>query len=104
MQEFLPPDNPSPLIGLRVQFDGGRNCCGNIAVIGRGVGPHAAELNCAACGSHRGWLSKSTAAWLETVITKFGAPTTPIVLRRPSSSHDSAKNRRAIPAQQHEKD
>src|SRR5262249_10648520 len=34
---------------------------------------------CASCGQHRGWLSKSTAQWIEHVAMRFGAPT--IVVR-----------------------
>ena len=72
----------TPLLGLRVKFDGYGGCCGNIATVSRTVGPHYAELHCAACGSHRGWLSKFTASWITTVINKFGAPDAPIVIRR----------------------
>jgi len=50
--------------------------------IGAGRGPHAGELVCANCGQHRGWLSKSTARWIETVVSRFGAPTTPIAVRK----------------------
>jgi hypothetical protein len=71
----------SPLLGMRVKLGRDVPCCDDIAVVGPGAGPHAAELTCAICGRHCGWLSKSTASWLETVINKFGAPTTPIVLR-----------------------
>ena len=79
-------ENRSPLFGLHVKFDGDRSCphCRNkIATIGRSIGPHFGELLCGNCGSHCGWLSKSAAAWIETVIKKFGAPST-IVLRRSS--------------------
>jgi len=85
LQQELFSDNVSPLFGMRVKFDGLRCCphCSNkIAVIGRTTEPHFAELKCAACGTSCGWLSKSTASWLTTIINKFGAPTTPIVLRR----------------------
>ncbi|MFL6797478.1 MAG: hypothetical protein ACJ8F3_08715 [Xanthobacteraceae bacterium] len=82
-----PPTQPhlpaSPIVGAPVRF-AERNCdrCGHEkALIGEGRGPHAGEILCARCHSHRGWLAKSTAAWLGSVVTKFGAPTTPIVLR-----------------------
>src|SRR5262249_29620364 len=74
------------LIGLRIKLDRpgdrGRPCCRNVCTIGAGRGPHAGELICSDCGQHRGWLSKSTAHWIETVVTRFGAPTTPIVVRK----------------------
>jgi hypothetical protein len=74
------------LIGLQVRLDRPvdreRPCCKNICTIGAAKGPHAGELICADCGCHRGWLSKSSARWIEHVITRFGAPTTPIVVRK----------------------
>jgi hypothetical protein len=75
---------------LQVRIERQKACCSqaDIATIGRGAGPHFAELTCASCGRHRGWLSKSTAQWIENVINKFGAPDTPIVLRRPLTEHD----------------
>jgi hypothetical protein len=74
-----------PLVGLCVKLDRpvdrDRPCCRSICTIGPGKGPHAGELICADCGQHRGWLSKPTAHWIESVIARFGAPTTPIVVR-----------------------
>jgi hypothetical protein len=57
---------------------------------GEGKGPHAGALHCADCGQHRGWLSKTTAAWIESIINRFGAPTTPIVVRPSSLEHEEA--------------
>jgi hypothetical protein len=77
--------NPA-LIGLKVQLDRPvdreRPCCRNICVISAGKGPHAGALHCVDCGQHRGWLSKPTAQWIESVIARFGAPTTPIIVRK----------------------
>jgi len=71
--------------GLRVKLDRPvdreKPCCRNICIIEAGKGPHAHALHCSDCGQHRGWLSKSTAAWIATVATRFGAPTTPIIVR-----------------------
>jgi hypothetical protein len=82
------------LIGLKVQLDRPvdrkRPCCRNICTIGAAKGPHAGELTCAACGQHRGWLSKSTARWIESVIARFGAPTTPIVVRKSYTYEEEA--------------
>ena len=73
------------LIGLKVRLDRPidreRPCCKNICIIGAGKGPHAGSLQCADCGQHRGWLSKATAQWIESVATRFGAPVTPIIVR-----------------------
>jgi hypothetical protein len=77
--------NPA-LVGLKVKLDRPadreRPCCNNVCTIGAGEGSHAGELCCADCGQHRGWLSKLTAAWIESVVTRFGAPTTPIVVHK----------------------
>jgi hypothetical protein len=82
------------LVGLKVKLDRSvdreRPCCKNICTIGAARGPHAGELNCAACGQHRGWLSKTTARWIEHVITRFGAPTTPIVVRKAHTFEEEA--------------
>jgi hypothetical protein len=73
------------LIGLQVRLDRPvdreRPCCKNICTIGPARGSHAGELHCTGCGQHRGWLSKPTAQWIAHVVTRFGAPTTPIVVR-----------------------
>jgi hypothetical protein len=75
----------SQLFGLQVRMKHLKPCCARaeISVIGHGAGPHYAELHCANCGRHRGWLSRATASWIETIIQKFGAPTEPIVVRLP---------------------
>jgi hypothetical protein len=74
------------LIGLKVKLDRPidreRPCCRNVCAVGPARGPHAGKLTCADCGQHRGWLSKSTAHWIEAVVSKFGAPTTPIIVRK----------------------
>jgi hypothetical protein len=83
-----------PLVGLRVKMDRpvdrDRPCCRNFCTIGPAKGPHAGELICADCSQHRGWLSKPTAHWIESVITRFGAPTTPIVVRYSTSNEEEA--------------
>jgi hypothetical protein len=82
------------LIGLRVKLDRPvdreRPCCLNICTIGAARGPHAGELICAGCGQHRGWLSQTTAQWIANVVTRFGAPTTPIVVRGSTFKQEEA--------------
>ena len=82
--QLEPLDNRAPLYGLRVRLETDRKCkCGSdIAIVGTGHAPHAAELRCGRCGAHRAWLSHRTANWITTVMSKFGPPTTPIILRR----------------------
>jgi hypothetical protein len=89
-----PPPADGSLIGLRVKLDRAidreRPCCRNVCIISAGKGPHAGELHCADCGRNRGWLSKTTAQWIEHVATRFGAPTTPIVVRKSHTYEEEA--------------
>jgi hypothetical protein len=59
----------SPVVGTLVKLDRTidrvRPCHQNTCVVGAGAGPHGASLICSCCGQHRGWLSKSTLAFLE---------------------------------------
>ena len=81
------------LVGLKVKLDRPidkeRPCCRNICVISAGKGPYAGALHCADCGQPRGWLSKTTAQWIESVVTRFGAPTT-IVVRKSHTYEEEA--------------
>jgi hypothetical protein len=74
-QELFTKPESSPLHGLRVhlerKIDAEKGCCRNFAIIHVGKGPHAAELRCAGCGRHRGWLPKEAARWLITVLANF---------------------------------
>lgn len=82
------------LVGLKIRLDRpadrDRPCCRNVCTIGAGRRPHAGELVCADCGQHRGWLSKSTARWIETVVSRFGAPTTPISVHKSHTYEEEA--------------
>jgi hypothetical protein len=84
----------SSLVGLQVKLDRAvdreRPCCRNVCTIGAARSPHAGELICATCGQHRGWLSKAAAHWIESVVTRFGAPTTPIVVRKAHTFEEEA--------------
>jgi hypothetical protein len=83
---FGTPPSDNSLAGLTVKLDRPidreRPCCRNLCTIATGKGPHAYALHCTGCGLHRGWLSKPTAEWIEHVVTRFGAPTTPIVISK----------------------
>ena len=76
---------PSPLGGLKVKLDRtvdrARPCCSNVCIIKAGKGCHAGALYCTTCDRFRGWLSKSTAQWIASVIARFGKPDRPIVMR-----------------------
>jgi hypothetical protein len=66
------------LVGLRVEVPTGKCCDGAVAEIHPGRGPHVYELRCSSCGGHRGWLSRSAAAWLRDLIARYGWPSRPI--------------------------
>jgi hypothetical protein len=55
-------------------------CHDNLAIIRPGRGPHAAELKCATCNAHRGWLSKTTFEFLTKTVRLFGVPTEPFCI------------------------
>jgi hypothetical protein len=88
------PSADGGLIGLKVKLDRPvdreRPCCRNVCIISAGKGPHAGELHCADCGQHRGWVSATTAQWIEGVVASFGAPTTPIVVRKAHTFEEEA--------------
>jgi hypothetical protein len=75
----------TPFVGLCIRMDRpvdrNRRCCRNLCTITPAKTPHAGELICADCGQHRGWISNETVYWIESVIARFGAPTTPIMVR-----------------------
>jgi hypothetical protein len=74
------PDNP--VLGLKVVMPVACPKCRNrLAIIGPGKGPHAASLTCARCRHARGWLAKQEADFINNIISTFGRPTAPIVLR-----------------------
>jgi hypothetical protein len=80
-------DNAAQLFGLRVKLDAvaPRRCCSypaNVAVVTCGTGSHFANLNCLGCGALRGALTERTAAAIAAIVTTFGKPNEPIILRR----------------------
>ena len=70
----------SAIVRLDRSTDRERPCCENLATIHVGKGPHGAELRCARCGRHRGWLPKQATEFLASVTERFGDPD-PIILR-----------------------
>jgi hypothetical protein len=81
------------ILGLKIKLDRpidrDRLCCRNICTISAGKDPHAGALHCVDCGQRRGWLSQTTAHWIENVVSRFGAPTTPIVIRKAEEAPDT---------------
>jgi hypothetical protein len=75
-----------PLLGLRVKLPGTCAQCGaQVAIVGPGKTPHWRSLLCRSCGLHRGWLSRANYTFLREIISKFGAPSEPIVFRSRST-------------------
>jgi hypothetical protein len=74
---------PAPQrVRLDRTIDQRTTCCGsNVAAIHPGRGPHAAELRCADCGAHRGWMPAEAHTFLNQMAARFGAPSEPIFLR-----------------------
>jgi hypothetical protein len=77
-------------IKLDRPIDRDRPCCRNICIISAGKGPHAGTLTCADCGQRRGCFSNSTAQWIQSVVSRFSAPTTPIVVRKANFYEEEA--------------
>jgi hypothetical protein len=75
------PGSARLLVQLERRTDREKPCCGNIATIGAGKGPHAAELRCSVCGNHRGWLPQQAGDFLKGITEQFGIPAEPITLR-----------------------
>jgi hypothetical protein len=79
---FGEPTAPPQIVRLDRHCDRIAPCCDNLATIHpRYDGPHAAELRCAGCDKHRGWLPKVALDFLAETTKRFGAPTHPITLR-----------------------
>jgi hypothetical protein len=83
MTDLFGHEPPAPtLVQLDRQCDRERPCHNNLAAVHvHHNGVHAAELRCASCNSHRGWVPKVALDFLTTTAKCFGAPTAPIVLR-----------------------
>src|SRR5260370_42395895 len=91
----LLPTIPEPLRGLEVKLDRDidriNRCCENRAIVCPGKGSHAGELRCSHCDRHRGWLSKTTADFLLTTITRFGQPAAPPTVT--TNKHEAEKRK-----------
>jgi hypothetical protein len=78
----------SPIHGLRLKLerktDLENGCCTSFAVVHAGKGSDAADLRCAGCGSHRGWLPKEAANWLLVVLAHFPTAKTDVHIIRDS--------------------
>ena len=70
------------LLGLVVELPHRCRRCESIAaVISPNSKAHLAPLHCQQCDAHRGWLSRSTQAFVTEIVNRFGSPTAPIKIR-----------------------
>jgi hypothetical protein len=77
---------PTPLLGLRVvRSESCPKCRSFTSVIGTGKPPHSASLICAVCHRFVAWLPKAEHDFINSVVTEFGRPTEPVVLRSRST-------------------
>jgi hypothetical protein len=58
------------------------DCGCDLAVIAPSKHPHAGELKCSECRSHRGWIPREAFAFVQETIQRFGIPPEPIVIRK----------------------
>jgi len=74
------------LIGLKVKMDRpvdrDRPRCRNVCIIGAGKGPHARRAPLRGSQSTSWLVVEINWQWIERVASRFGAPTTPIVVRK----------------------
>jgi hypothetical protein len=67
----LVPERPDPIVGLRLKLDRKcdcqHGCCNLVGIKTAGKGPHRYGLECADCGTHRGWLKAAAADLLRTL-------------------------------------
>jgi hypothetical protein len=82
-----PPSSASPIVGLKVQLPQACTCGSYLGVIGSSTGPHAKRVTCDACNVFRQWLGHREADFLATISEKFGAPSSPIILRGGRDGH-----------------
>jgi anaerobic selenocysteine-containing dehydrogenase len=70
-----------PLIGTKITFTSRQCRCGcGIAIITEG--DKGLEARCVDCGASRGLISERTADIIDRIVAHFGAPDTPLILRR----------------------
>ena len=79
-----------PLVGLKVRMPSRCRCSTDAARIGPGTVTHRGSIRCSRCDTHRAWLSKDTAQWVQAVANKFGAPPL-ITLRTPRKQQNPRK-------------
>jgi hypothetical protein len=83
------------IIDINVRLPDTCRCASDVVIICPGDVTHHLSLKCHSCKRHRGWLSKPTADWISSVVTKFGAPEV-ISIRSSRLSRAAAKQDEAL--------
>jgi hypothetical protein len=83
--DIAAPAHRHDLVGLHVILPGAcRHCGSHAATIGAGKAMHKAALFCE-CGRHGGWMSNQSFNFVSEIVSRFGRPTEPIVVRTPKA-------------------
>jgi hypothetical protein len=97
-----PPSPADGIMGMRVQFNRATDhvnpCCGGIAIIAHGKGPHAAQLCCENCWRHLGWLTKTAVDFLTETVRLFGVPDEPFILTDATPGINPMRKADALPS------
>jgi hypothetical protein len=80
-QLFLLEAHRHDLPGVKIYLRQRCKCGSSIGIIGRGSGPHAAEVRCQHCIAHRRWLSKIEHSIAARIASSPYAP--PVILLPP---------------------
>jgi hypothetical protein len=81
-QLFLFEAHRHDLPGVKIYLRQPCSKCGSsIGIIGRGSGPHAAEVRCQHCTAHQRWLSKCEHSIVDRIASFPHAP--PVILLPP---------------------
>jgi hypothetical protein len=87
MKQLNPFAAPNDIFGLQVVMPSAcPKCRSRMAVIRPDKKPYIASLICARCRRHREWMAEETIDFVNSIISTFGRPTAPVVLRSPPAS------------------
>jgi hypothetical protein len=83
---FAAAASADALFGVAVKLTNSCSGCGDpVGIVGPGKPPHCTSVLCRSCGLHRCRISRANYTFLKEIISKFGAPSEPIVFRSRST-------------------
>jgi hypothetical protein len=83
-QLYLLDSHRHDLPGTKIYMHKRCKCGSRIGIIGRGSGPHAAEVRCQSCVAHQRWLSKVEHSIADRIASSPYPP--PVILLPPMGS------------------